>query len=170
QQAADPHLRHGLLLAGGSRRAPRPPRGGAQARSSPARRAARPLPSRRDLARLAVLAPEGDGDLQHARGPAPARERGARLRRGEDAADLRQVALGEVWPLGEVPRAHVPDPGGGPHLLDQADELPGPYVALRLDAAELSRAAAPLRRGGAAPPQRADRGAPRAHPRPDRDP
>ena len=31
----------------------------------------------------------------------------ARLRRGADAADLRQVALGDLGPLGEVPRAHV---------------------------------------------------------------
>ncbi len=35
-----------------------------------------------------------------------------RLRRGEDTADLRQGALGAVGPLGEVPREHVPDPGG----------------------------------------------------------
>ncbi len=33
-----------------------------------ARRAARPLPPRRELAGLAVLAPEGDGDLERARG------------------------------------------------------------------------------------------------------
>ena len=45
--------------------------------------------SRRALAGLAVLAPEGDGDLERARGRAPARERAARLRRGEDAAHLR---------------------------------------------------------------------------------
>ena len=32
-----------------------------------------------------------------------------RLRRGEDAADLRQVGLGNLRALGEVPRAHVPD-------------------------------------------------------------
>ena len=54
---------------------PRAARGGAQARPPPARDAARPLPLLRRLARLAVLAPEGDGDLERARGPAPARER-----------------------------------------------------------------------------------------------
>ena len=43
---------------------------------------------------IAVLAPEGDGDLQRARGPPPARERAARLPRGEDAAHLRQVRSG----------------------------------------------------------------------------
>ncbi len=44
----------------------------------------------RPLARVAVLAPEGDGALERARGPAPAREPQARLRRGEDAAPLRR--------------------------------------------------------------------------------
>ena len=62
---------------------PRPP---------PARAAARPLPPLRPLAGLAVLAPEGDGDLERARGPAPPREPEARLRRGEDAAALRHRA------------------------------------------------------------------------------
>ncbi len=33
--------------------------------------------------------------------------RAARLRRGEDAADLRRGALGHLGPLGEVPRQHV---------------------------------------------------------------
>ena len=50
----------------------------------------------RDLAGLAVLAPEGDGDLERARGPAPARGPRARLRRGADAAALRQGALGDA--------------------------------------------------------------------------
>ena len=50
-------------------RAPRPPA---------ARPAARPLPPRGPLARVAVLAPEGDGDLERARVDAPrARTRGA---------------------------------------------------------------------------------------------
>ena len=127
------------------------------ARPPQARRAARPLPPRGDLAGLAVLAPEGDGDLERARGHAPPRERKPRLRRGEDPADLRQGALGAVGPLGEVPREHVPDPGGRPHLRDQADELPGAHGALREHPAQLPRAAAALRGGGAAPPQRARR-------------
>ncbi len=74
EAAADPHLRHRLLLAGRPRHAPRAARGGPEARPSPARRPARPLPSRRELAGLAVLAPEGDGRLEHARGSAPPRE------------------------------------------------------------------------------------------------
>jgi len=44
---------------------------GAPARPPQARHAARPLPPGRELARLAVLAPEGDGDLERAGGPAP---------------------------------------------------------------------------------------------------
>ena len=87
--------------------APRAARGGPQARPPPARDAARPVPLLRRLAGLAVLAPEGDGDLERARGPAAAREPRPRLRRGAHAADLRQRALGDLGPLGEVPRAHV---------------------------------------------------------------
>ena len=65
--------------------APRAARGGEEARPPPARRAARPLPPLGALAGLAVLAPEGDGDLEHARGPAAPGEPPARLLRGEDA-------------------------------------------------------------------------------------
>ena len=81
-----------------------------RARPPPPRRAARPVPLRRALARLAVLAPEGDGDLQRPRGSAPPGERAPGLLRGADAADLRQGALGHLRSLGEVPREHVPDP------------------------------------------------------------
>ena len=70
---------------------------------------ARPLPLRRALTRLAVVAPEGDGDLQRARGDSSARERAARVPRGQDAADLRQGALDHLRSLGEVPGEHVPD-------------------------------------------------------------
>ena len=44
------------------------------------------------LAGLALLAPEGHGDLECARGSAPAREPPPRLRRGQDAAPLRRAA------------------------------------------------------------------------------
>ena len=92
---------------GRPRRAPRAARGGAQARPPPARRPARPLPLLGHLAGLALLAPEGDGDLERPRGPAPPREPRARLRRGAHAADLRQGALDHLRALGEVPGAHV---------------------------------------------------------------
>ncbi len=93
EPAADAHLRHGVLLAGGPRRVPRAARAREGPRPPAARPAARPLPPLRALAGLGVLAPEGDGDLERARGSAPAREREARLLRGEDAADLRRRAL-----------------------------------------------------------------------------
>ncbi len=69
-------------------------------------------------------------------------------------------------PLGEVPREHVPDPDRrGAHVRDQAHELPGPHAPVRQRAAQLPRAADPLRGGGAAPPQRARRHAARPHAR-----
>ena len=126
QHAADADLRHRVLHAGRPRRAPRAARGGPQARPSASRDAARPVPLLRRLARLAVLAPEGDGDLERARGHAPAREPGPRLRRGANAPDLRQRALGHLGALGEVPRAHVHVRVREPAVRAQADELPGP--------------------------------------------
>ena len=111
QHPADPHLRDGVLQPEGPRRPPRTARAGPGARPPAARSPARPVPLRRAFARLAVLASEGHGDLQHPRGPPAARERPARLLRGEDAAHLRQGPLGDVGPLGQVPREHVPDPG-----------------------------------------------------------
>ena len=73
--------------------------------------AARPLPPVGALARLAVLAPEGDGDLERARGSAPPREPRARLPRGEDAAHLRRRRSGSTsghWE--KYRREHVPHP------------------------------------------------------------
>ena len=130
-----------------------------QARARDHRRlgdAARPLPPLRPRARDAVLAPEGDGDLERARGPAPPREREARLRRGEDAADVRRRDLEDLGPLGEVQGRDVPRPlRRGPDARPEADELPRAHAALRLDAAQLPRPAAALRRGVDPAPQRA---------------
>ena len=170
EHAADPDLRDRLLHAGRPGRAPGRARGGADARPPRPRPAARSLPPRRHLARLAVLAPEGDGALEHPGGPASPREPEPRLRRGEDAADLRQVALGDLRPLGQVPREHVPDPGRRPDVRAQADELSWAHARVRQPAAELPRAPATLRRIVAAPPQRARGDAPRAHPRAPRHP
>ena len=67
-----------LLLAGRPRRVPRTARGGAPARPPQARASARPLPPRGELAGLAVLASEGDGDLERrSRTCAAARTRSA---------------------------------------------------------------------------------------------
>ena len=75
EPAADPDLRHGVLRPEGPRRAPRAPRGG----EAPRPPAARPQLDLFDFsehrARDAVLAPQGHGDLERARGPPPPRER-----------------------------------------------------------------------------------------------
>ena len=78
-----------------------------QARPPHPRAAARPLPPLGALARLAVLAPEGDGDLERARGHAPAREPRPRLRRGEDAAPLRRRHLHHLRALRQLQGEHV---------------------------------------------------------------
>ena len=171
EHAADPDLRHGVLHAGRPRRVSRAARAGAGERSPPARPAARPLPPPGRLARLALLAPEGHDPLERARGPPPARERPPRVPRGEDAAHLRQVRLGDLRPLGQVPRRDVPRSrrGRGAARRPQADELPRAHAAVRKPAAELPRPSAPLRRVVDAAPQRADRDAPRPAPRPARD-
>ena len=166
QPAADADLRHRLLLAGGSRRVPRADRGGEEARPPPARHPARPLPPLRRLARLAVLAPEGDGALERARGSPPAREPEARLLRGEDAAALRRRGLQDLGPLRELRREHVLRPRRRADVRAQADELPRPHAPVREQDAELPRAADPLRGVVDAAPQRARGDAARAAPRP----
>ena len=79
EHAADPDLRHGVLQPGRPRRLSRAARAGARERPPAARAAARPVPLRRALAGLAVLASEGDDADQRARGRPSARERAARL-------------------------------------------------------------------------------------------
>ena len=71
QHAAHADLRHRVLLPGRPRRAPRAARAGTRARPQTARDAARPLSPLRPLARVAVLASQGHGALERARGPAP---------------------------------------------------------------------------------------------------
>ncbi len=166
QPAADADLRHRLLLAGRSRRVPRADRGGEEARPPPARHPARPLPPLRRLARLAVLAPEGDGALERARGSPPAREPEARLLRGEDAAALRRRGLQDLRPLRELRREHVLRPRRRADVRAEADELPRPHAPVRKQDAELPRAADPLRGVVDAAPQRARGDAARAAPRP----
>ena len=74
-------------------------------------------------------------------------------------------ALGDLGPLGEVPRDMFLDPGRRPDLRAQADELPRPHALLRQRAAQLPRAAAAPGRVGAAAPQRARGHAARPDPR-----
>ena len=161
KHAADADLRHRLLPSGRPRVPPGAARGGAPARPPPARDTARPLPLLGRLARLAVLAPEGDGDLERARRPPPTREPRPRLRRGADAAALRLEPLGHLRPLGEVPRAHVHLRVREPRVRPEADELPRPLRALRGRLVQLPRAAAADGRGRCPPPRRAGRRAAR---------
>ena len=66
----------------------------------------------------------------------------ARLRRGQDAAALRQLAVEDLRPLGQVRREHVRDRVRGPADGAQADELSRPLPALLAAAALLPGPAA----------------------------
>src|SRR5205814_7588439 len=107
EHPADSDLRHRVLLAGRSRCVSRAARAGARARPPATRCAARPLSPLRPLSGLAVLAPEGDGRLEPARGRAPPRERAPRLPRGEDAAALRRADLRDLGPPPELRGEHL---------------------------------------------------------------
>ena len=76
EERADPDLRHGLLHQDDLARTS-PGRGGA-GETTVCSGAARSLPPRGQRP-APLLAPEGDGDLEHPRGPPPPREREARL-------------------------------------------------------------------------------------------
>ena len=155
QSDADAHLRHGVRQAGRARRLPQADRGSREARPPQARPRTRfvSFPGRRP--RRGVLARQGLDDLPGAdRLYAPPPDR--RLRRGQRAADARQVAVGDLGPLGLVPREHVRGAigrrrGRGQALVrDQADELPGPCADLQARPEELPRTADPacrIRRG-----------------------
>ena len=91
-----------------------------------------------------------------------------RLSRGQRAAAARQVAVGDLGPLGLVPREHVHGAvgrrrdRGRARLRHQADELPGPCPDLQARAALVSRAAAAHGRVRHRAPLRAVRRAARA--------
>jgi threonyl-tRNA synthetase len=59
-----------------------------------------------------------------------------------DAADDGSRAVGEVRPLGELPREHVHHRVGEARLRGEADELPGPCADIQRGTAFLSRPAA----------------------------
>ena len=165
--AADADLRHGLLLAGGPRRAPRAARAGARERPPQAREGARPLPPLRPLAGVTVLAPEGNGALEQPRGHASPREPASRLPRGEDAAPLRRPDVHHVGPLRQLPREHVLRAAarGRGAARAEADELSRAHAPLRLGAPLVPRSPDPLRGVLDAASRRAGRDAPRPPPR-----
>ena len=166
QAAAAAHLRHRLGDRAGAGDLSQADRGSREARPSQARARDGSLPLPGGGARRRLLAPEGLGAVP---GPhqlhAPPAERG-RLSRGEQPADPRQVAVGDLGPLGVVPREHVHHRDRGrARVRHQADELPGPRADLQARAALLSRAALPHRRVRHRAPLRAVGRAARAHAR-----
>ena len=126
---------------------PEADRGSREARPPQARPRARPVPLPGGRPRRGVLARQG---LDHLPGAdrlyAPAADR--RLQRGQRAADSRQGAVGNLGPLGLVPREHVRGAigrrrGRGQALVcAEADELPRPCADLQARPEELSRPAA----------------------------
>ena len=104
QQAADPHLRHRLLLAGRSRRVPR--RGSRTRAGATTGGSARSSTS--STSRTSHRAPRSGTRRGWRSGTRSSRcagrEREARLPRGEDAADVGHRALEALGPLGEVRR------------------------------------------------------------------
>ncbi len=145
------------LHADGRSREARPPQ--ARPRDGPL-----PLPGGRPrhrvLARRRLDHLPGDRRLH-----APPTE--GRLSGSQRADDARQVAVGDLGPLGLVPREHVPgDVGrrrhrGRARLRHQADELPGARADLQARAEVVSRPAAAARRVRHRSPLRAVRRAAR---------
>ncbi len=82
----------------------------------------------------------------------PPRERTPRLRRGQDAAHLRQVeTLGDLGALGEVPRGHVPDPAREDEHASAMKPMNCPGHMLLFGSALRSYRELPLRYAEAAP-------------------
>ena len=173
---ADAHARvwDGVLLRQGPPGVPGAARARPGQRPPPARPPARPVPVLRGLAGVRVLVPRRHRGVQLAGRAQPRDGQRARLHRGQDPADLRQLAVEDVRSLGQVRRAHVHDRVGGQADGDQADELPRSLPAVLAAPALLPGSAGPLLGAGAAAPPRAERHAARAaaHPplRPGRQP
>ena len=159
---AHPHLRHGVPLQGGPRRATCEQL--EQARARDHRKLGRELGLfmfSRPLARLPFWQPPGTHVWNELTELWRDRERGARLHRGAHADPLRRRALEAVGPLGQVPRPHVLHGRGGAPDGPEAHELPRARPDLQGRAALLPRPADPLRRAGPGAPPRAQRHAPR---------
>ncbi len=148
-------VRHGVLLAEGARRASDAARRGQETRPSQGRQGARPLHVSSVGAGRDVLARQGHDSVQRARQLHARRAHPGRLRRGEGADHLQQGVVGDVRALGLLPGEHVPGEVGRRRRDEpEADELPGPFPALRHREAQLQGSAAALSRADAAPSQR----------------
>ena len=112
QRDAPAHLRHGVLRQEGARRLDRS--NGKRPRKRDHRKLgtrAGSLPLPPLLARRRLLDAQGHGALHGAVGLHAQAGHRERLRRDQDAAALQQGALGDLGPLGQVPREHVPGAG-----------------------------------------------------------
>ena len=119
------------------------------------RQGAGPVPFPGGGGGLGVLAPQGVGAVPRDRGLCAAPPRRRRLRRGQDSAAARRVAVGGIRPLGQVRRAHVHARGRAQDARAQADELPGARADLQPAPAQLPRSAPAHGRVRRVPPQRA---------------
>ena len=159
------HLRHGVGVEAGARRAPPPARGGREARPPQAGRRARPaqLPARARR-RARRVAPEGRHRPQADGGLQPARATSSGGYQFVYTPHLANAKLFETSrPPRLVRRRHVPADGDGQrHVLPEADELPDALPDLRQPAAQLPRAAAAPVRARHGVPLRAGRHAARA--------
>ena len=132
-EPADAHARlwDGVLLQAGPQGPSRAPRAGEGPRPPAPRPAARHVRLLRRLPGRGLLAAGRHRGVQRAGQAEPRDGPRARLRRGEDPADLRQLAVDDLRSLGEVRPEHVRDRVRGPADGGQADELPGALQALR---------------------------------------
>ena len=166
QQDAHARLWDRVLLEQGPRGVPRAARARPRQRPSPARPAARDVRLLGDRAGFGVLVPARHRRVERA-GQAQPRDGGpARLHRGQDAAALRQLAVEDLRPLGQVPRRHVHHRVRGPADGAQADELPRPLPAVSVAAALLPGSAGAVLGARPAASQRAERHAARPAARP----
>ena len=158
------HLRHGLGDPGGAGRLPVAAGRGEEARPSPPGRPAGPVQLPRREPGLGLLASEGPADLAHAR-VCDARAPGAPRIPGDQHPDPRpREAVAQVGSPPALRREHVPHGRRGPDVRAEADELPREHVHLPEPGPVVSRPPVALQRVRPAPPERAVRGAVRAHP------
>ena len=132
------------------------PRGGEEARPSPARRPARPVQLPRRLARARRSGTRRASCIWRTLEGAM---RELQARRGYQEVSTPILVSERLWQQSGhwdlYTRQHVPDRVRGPDLQPQADELPGEHVHLPLAPALVSRPAAALQRVRPAASQRA---------------
>ena len=166
ERDAPAHLRHGVGEEGGAGRLPADARGSREARPPQARPRARPVPLPGRGAGHGVLASEGLGDLAAGRAVHAPRLPGQRLPGGARRRRSSTARCGSAPGTGRTTSENMfTTESEKRDLRPEADELPGPRADLQLQPAQLSRAAAALRRVRRLPSQRAVGRAARHHAR-----